>query len=99
VGLIEEEVERVVPEVVVYGGDSGTATGVNYASLVGVLVKAVKEQKRERNSLAVTVEGQQKEPGRLKREQKGRDSLVANVKEQQTELASLKAEVGYLRRS
>jgi len=42
VGLIAEEVEKVVPEVVAH--DGGNATGVNYASLVGVLVEAVKEQ-------------------------------------------------------
>src|SRR5450759_5763405 len=44
VGLIAEEVEGVVPEVVAHGEDSGAATGVNYSSLVGVLVEAVKEQ-------------------------------------------------------
>ena len=41
-GLIAEEVDAVVPEVVSHEG--GTAKGVNYASLVGVLVEAVKEQ-------------------------------------------------------
>jgi microcompartment protein CcmK/EutM len=42
VGLIAEEVEKAVPEVVAH--NDGNATGVNYASLVGVLVEAVKEQ-------------------------------------------------------
>jgi hypothetical protein len=42
VGLIAEEVAKVVPEVVAY--NDGAAAGVNYASLVGVLVEAVKEQ-------------------------------------------------------
>jgi hypothetical protein len=42
VGLIAEEVEKVVPEIVAH--NEGSATGVNYASLVGVLVEAVKEQ-------------------------------------------------------
>ena len=42
VGLIAEEVEKVVPEVVAH--NDGNATGVNYASLVGVLVEAFKEQ-------------------------------------------------------
>jgi len=44
VGLIAEEVEGVVPEVVAHGGNGGAATGVNYSGLVGVLVEAVKEQ-------------------------------------------------------
>ena len=42
VGLIAEEVDGVVPEVVAHDGTN--TTGVNYASLVGVLVEAVKEQ-------------------------------------------------------
>ena len=42
VGLIAEEVAKVVPEVVAY--NDGAVAGVNYASLVGVLVEAVKEQ-------------------------------------------------------
>jgi hypothetical protein len=45
VGLIAEEVEKVVPEVVAY--NNGAAAGVNYASLVGVLVEAVKEQQAQ----------------------------------------------------
>ncbi len=44
VGLIAEEVEQVVPEVVAH--NDGNVTGVNYASLVGVLVEAVKEQQK-----------------------------------------------------
>jgi hypothetical protein len=42
VGLIAEEVDKVIPEVVAHEGQA--ATGVNYSSLVGVLVEAVKEQ-------------------------------------------------------
>jgi hypothetical protein len=44
VGLIAEEVEGVVPEVVAHEGNGGAATGLNYSGLVGVLVEAVKEQ-------------------------------------------------------
>jgi hypothetical protein len=44
VGLIAEEVAEVIPEVVAY--KDGAAAGVNYASLVGVLVEAVKEHKK-----------------------------------------------------
>jgi hypothetical protein len=51
VGLIAEEVEEVVPEVVAHLGNGGAATGLNYDSLVGVLVEAVKEQERERDSM------------------------------------------------
>jgi hypothetical protein len=49
VGLIAEEVDRVIPEVVSH--EDGAAKGVNYSSLVGVLVEAVKEQQKELDSL------------------------------------------------
>jgi len=42
VGLIAEEVDAVLPEIVAHGGEK--ATDVNYANLVAVLVEAVKEQ-------------------------------------------------------
>jgi polyhydroxyalkanoate synthesis regulator phasin len=61
VGLIAEEVAEVVPEVVAY--NDGAATGVNYASLVGVLVEAVKEQqgivKEQQKDYQKLLEGQQ----------------------------------------
>jgi hypothetical protein len=57
VGLIAEEVDRVIPEVVSH--DGGAAKGVNYAALVGVLVEAVKEQQTEMDSLGAVVKQQQ----------------------------------------
>ncbi len=56
VGLIAEEVEGVVPEVVSHGGKSGEVTGLNYDSLVGVLVEAVKEQQAELAGLRAEVQ-------------------------------------------
>jgi len=44
VGLIAEEVNEVVPEVVAQ--ENGNARGVNYDNLVAVLVEAVKEQQK-----------------------------------------------------
>jgi hypothetical protein len=65
VGLIAEEVEKVVPEVVAY--KDGAATGVNYASLVGVLVEAVKEQQQ----IAKEQQGRiQKQEGFIQEQQK-----------------------------
>ncbi len=46
-GLIAEEVEEVVPEIVAHGGQAGEVTGLNYGSHVGGLVEAVKEQEAE----------------------------------------------------
>jgi hypothetical protein len=70
VGLIAEEVDEVVPEVVSHEG--GAAKGVNYASLVGVLVEAVKEQQMELNSL----KEQQKELDSLKAEMQQLKALL-----------------------
>jgi len=70
VGLIAEEVEKVIPEVVAH--NDGNTTGVNYASLVGVLVEAVKEQQ-------VKMQEQQKELDILKGQQAEMDSLRAEV--------------------
>jgi hypothetical protein len=64
VGLIAEEVAKVVPEVVAY--NDGAVAGVNYASLVGVLVEAVKEQQgivKEQQKAILTL---QKELNELK---------------------------------
>ena len=58
VGLIAEEVEKVVPEVVAH--DGGAATGVNYASLIGVLVEAVKEQQKTISDYQKLFDEQQK---------------------------------------
>ncbi|MFY0673185.1 MAG: tail fiber domain-containing protein [Bacteroidia bacterium] len=44
VGFIAQELEEIVPEVVVVGDDSLQTRGVNYAELIPVLVKAIQEQ-------------------------------------------------------
>ncbi len=58
VGLIAEEVDKVIPEVVAHNDKD--ATGVNYDSLVGVLVEAVKEQQGLIQAQKETVAQQQK---------------------------------------
>jgi hypothetical protein len=67
VGLIAEEVNEVLPEVVAQEG--GKARGVNYANLVAVLVEAVKEQQ-------ATIERQQKA---IQRQESAVLSLKAEV--------------------
>jgi len=54
VGLIAEEVDKVIPEVVAHNDKD--ATGVNYDSLVGVLVEAVKEQEAKLEKQQQTAE-------------------------------------------
>jgi hypothetical protein len=58
VGLIAEEVENIVPEVVAHEGK--TVTGLNYDSLVGVLVEAVKEQQKLIEAQKETADQQQR---------------------------------------
>jgi hypothetical protein len=81
VGLIAEEVDRVIPEVVSHEG--GAARGVNYDSLVGVLVEAVKEQQSQRDSLAEIVKKQQeamtKQEARINKQEEAISQLMAEV--------------------
>ena len=78
VGLIAEEVEGVVPEVVSHAGDSDAVTGVDYAGLVGVLVEAIKEQQAQ-------AEAQQAKLEAVKAE------YQAKLEAQQAEIEGLKA--------
>jgi hypothetical protein len=47
IGLIAEEVGKVVPEVVTFEENGVDARTVNYGRLVGVLVESIKQQQRE----------------------------------------------------
>lgn len=53
VGFIAQELEQIIPEVVVVGNDSLQTRGVNYAELIPVLVNAIKEQQALINKLEV----------------------------------------------
>jgi hypothetical protein len=46
IGLIAEEVGKVVPEVVTYEANGQAATAVDYTGLVPVLIEAIKEQQQ-----------------------------------------------------
>ncbi len=59
VGLIAEEVGKVIPEVVDFEEDGKYAKGLDYAKLVSVLIEAIKEQQRQ-------IEGLKKEISELK---------------------------------
>ena len=56
VGLIAQEVEKVVPEVVSYS-DALDLKSVSYGNIVGILVEAIKEQQSQINELKNTING------------------------------------------
>ena len=97
VGLIAEEVEQVVPEVVTHA-DNGAAAGVSYASLVGVLVEAVKEQQKTIEAQQAKVDDQlsalDQQERRLVELQNRLDHQEAKLDEQQAELTVLREELG-----
>jgi hypothetical protein len=49
IGLIAQDVEKVVPEVLVQDGEY---YGINYSPLVSLLVEAVKERQKQIDNLA-----------------------------------------------
>ena len=64
-GVIAQEIEKVVPEVV-YTDEEGFKS-VDYIKLTPVLIEAVKELKAEKDALQTTVETQQQQIDELKR--------------------------------
>ena len=55
IGLIAQEVRKIVPEVVV-GDESKENIGMNYAELVPVLINAIKDQQKQIDELKKTME-------------------------------------------
>jgi len=65
IGLIAEEVAEVLPESVAWGEDGQDAIGVNYGSLVGLLVEATKEQRGKIDSQTREIERLQEQNNSL----------------------------------
>lgn len=59
IGLIAQDVKKLVPEVVV-GDEAKEKLGMNYAELVPVLINAIKEQQKQIDDLKATVAKLQK---------------------------------------
>ncbi len=65
IGLIAEEVQQVIPEVVGCGEGSGEAESLDYGRLVALLVEAVKEQQVKINALEKALERQKSMEDRI----------------------------------
>jgi len=59
IGLIAQEVRKLVPEVVT-GDESKESLGMNYAELVPVLINAIKEQQHQIDDVQSRVEALRK---------------------------------------
>ena len=66
-GLIAQEVEPLIPEVVVRDADPAAPLGMNYNSLVPVLINAVKEQQTQIEQQQLTIKQQQQQLESLRR--------------------------------
>lgn len=56
IGMIAEEVARVLPEIVAYEDDGVEARGLDYSGIVAVLVEAVKAQQLQLDKLSAEIE-------------------------------------------
>jgi hypothetical protein len=62
IGVIAEETDEVLPQVVSHNPETHEATGVNYSALVPVLIEAVKEQNKQIEALKAEVEALKRRP-------------------------------------
>ncbi len=88
VGLIAEEVDEVIPEVVAHNGKD--TVGVNYDSLVGVLVEAVKEQQNHIQKQDEIIQAQQTELVNLKEQKRINEEQQKIIAAHSEEIAELK---------
>ena len=86
IGVIAEEVGKVVPEVVTYEDNGKDARSVDYTRLTALLIEAVKQQQKEIGAQAKQIAAQERQ---IRREQHV-------VSAQQHEIARLNHQVGTL---
>jgi Chaperone of endosialidase len=63
IGVIAEEVGKVLPEVVTYETNGKDAQGVDYSRLTALLIEAVKQQQKQIRQQRVHIQQQQKQLG------------------------------------
>ncbi len=83
-GLIAQEIQTVIPEVVNVGNDEQKMLGVKYADLIPVLIKAIQEQNK-------IIADQKKENGELKAALEKLETQNSNI---QADLEQIKKIIG-----
>jgi Chaperone of endosialidase len=96
IGVIAEEVGKVVPEVVLYEKNGTDAQGVDYARLTALLIEATKEQQRLIQKQMQGSDSQQKQLQEQRAEIKAQRSLI---RKQQSQIARLASQVTIIRAS
>ncbi|MGA7380795.1 MAG: tail fiber domain-containing protein [Terriglobales bacterium] len=97
VGVIAEEVGKVVPEVVSYEENGKDARGVDYSRLTALLIEATKEQQRqfrqEQAHLAKALRQIKQQQSLLRAQAAAMQSLKAEVRETRETLRQVKAQM------
>jgi hypothetical protein len=81
IGLIAEEVAKVLPELVTYEADGTTVRGLRYAPLVAVLIEAAKTQQGALEVATETVSAQRAELDALNDRVARLEALVQSMHE------------------
>jgi hypothetical protein len=97
IGVIAEEVGKVVPEVVSYEENGKDARGVDYSRLTALLIEATKEQQRqfrqEQAVLAKALRQIKRQQSQLRAQNAALRTLQSEVRETRESLRKVKAQV------
>jgi len=97
IGVIAEEVGKVVPEVVTYEENGQDARGVDYSRLTALLIEATKEQqgeiRQQQAELAKALRQIKRQQSLLRAQTSAMRSLQAEVREARETLRKVKAQV------
>jgi len=99
IGLIAQEVEKVLPELV-FTNEADGYKGINYGEITAVLIEALKELKKEADSRNVTIKenqnsikDQSEKIGQLQQENKKLQKEVNELKELHAEIELIKKQL------
>jgi hypothetical protein len=85
-GLIAQEVEAVIPEIVARGKDEAGMMSLNYIGLAPVLIKAIQEQQATIRDHQAAMERKDAEIAALKSQNANLDARVAGLEQMMARL-------------